>query len=521
VIIDAQAPGELRLPEVDVCVVGSGPAGTALADRLTASGRRVLVVESGSLTAAPWADELNAGEDPAGTGLGFTTGRSRVTGGGGALWWGQCVRLDDSDFSTRSWVPYSGWPITAGDLTPHYVEAERWYQIRTLPDTAELDRLLPDPVAFSGSADLRKVSTVFTRARDQTPRLLALCRGSAQTHLLHSATVTGMVLDGATVTQVMVAAPGGRRWSVRARAFVLAAGGIENARLLLAAHRSLGETGPLNSHGLVGRFLQEHPYVFQGRVLDAPDVRLQSEFGLRYARRHRFWPKLALTPRAQEQHGVLGATVSFVTRFERGSGVDALRELVGRARRRKVGTDVPRLASSVVRDTALLLPQIPRRARGFAPAHPTRAWSLVQLQLEQPPDPANRIRLGERVDSFGMALPAVELAVGDQMMETLRVATDCVDRELRARRLGKLTDDLGGLVEDDEQWAMGHHHAGTTRMSGSPRDGVVDRDCRIHGVPNLFVAGSSVFPTSGWANPTLTIVALAFRLADHLHRRGL
>jgi choline dehydrogenase-like flavoprotein len=519
VIIDATRIGAQSLPETDVCVVGSGPAGTALADRLARHGRRVLVVESGPPVEQDWSRALNSGEDPDDVGFGFHAGRNRAVGGGNSLWGGQCVRLEDEDFTARPWIARSGWPISARDLDTFYVDAEEWYQVRGLPGAAELDARLDQGPAFRGSPDLTKLATVFARAKDQRDRLVQLCGGNPRVHLLHSATVTGIELDGGTVGRLTATVVDGPELEVRARSYVLATGGVDNPRLLLVADRAAGGGSRLDPHGLVGRFLQEHPSVFRGRVTGVPDARLQSEFGLRYAARHRYWPKLSLSTAAQERHGVLGATASLVTRFPADSGVEALKSLVGQARSRRFDRTTPRLVGHAVRDAGRLLPQFPRRVRGFAPASATRAATLVQVQLEQAPEPGNRVRLGERTDAVGMPLPVVELAIDDQMHRTLDVVAESLDVELRARRLGRLTGDLGGLVADDEQWAMAHHHAGTTRMSASARDGVVDADCRVHDVANLHLAGSSVFPTSGWANPTLTIVALAFRLADHLHGR--
>jgi hypothetical protein len=287
----------------------------------------------------------------------------------------------------------------------------------------------------------------------------------------------------------------------------------------MVADRAQGGASALNPHGLVGRYLQEHPTYFAARVIDVPDIRLQREFGLRYQDRHRFWPKLSLSLQTQEEDGVTGATVAFITRFGGDSGVDALKDLVGQLREGRVSLRMISLLGRALRDSALVLPQLLPRMRGFAPSSFSRGTSLVQVQFEQAPDAANRVRLAEGCDSYGIPLPLVELKVGEQMQRTLRTVTMRLDAELRKRRLGRLDLNLNGLVQPDEQWRLASHHAGTTRMSVSPTTGVVDSNCRLHDLANLYVAGSSVFPTSGWANPTLTIVALAFRLGDELDRQ--
>jgi choline dehydrogenase-like flavoprotein len=518
-IIDGGASDYGALPHADVCIVGSGPAGSALADRLALRGRRVLVVESGAPAQSPWADELNIGEDPYGVGFTFETGRRRAVGGGAALWWGQCVRLEDIDFVTRTWVPHSGWPIGAADLADYYAAAEDWYGVAGKPTAADLDRKLGHSPAFSRSRDFSKLATVFSRRKDQTSRLVERCRHSTNVHLLHSATVIGIAVDGNQVAGLTVRSPGAPARNVAARAYVLAAGGVENARLLLVADRAQGGHSALDPYGLVGRYLQEHPSYFAARVIDFPDIRLQREFGLRYQHRHRFWPKLSLSPKAQKTYAVTGATVALVTRFGADSGVDALKNLVGQLRAGRISTRMIPLVGRVLRDGALVLPQLQARMRGFAPSSVSRGTSLVQVQFEQVPDSANRVQLAAKCDSYGVPLPLVELKVSEQLQRTLRTVTMRLDTELRERRLGRLDFNLSGLVQPDEQWAMASHHAGTTRMSVSPTMGVVDPNCRLHDIANLYVAGSSVFPTSGWANPTLTIVSMAFRLGDELDRQ--
>jgi choline dehydrogenase-like flavoprotein len=519
VIIDGDAPGAGPTPHADVCVVGSGPAGIALVERLLGRGRSVLVVESGPLTESSWADELNDGEDSADIGFGFRTGRRRVVGGNDGFWWGQCVRLEEDDFAARPWIPMSGWPIGPVDLERYYTDAERWYGVENAPTAAQLDASLGRAPVLAGTPDFEKRATVFSRTHRHARDLSAHCTGSSHAHLLHSATAIGLELTGSRVTGLRTRSRGGAERTVTAETFVLAAGGIENPRLLLLGDRAAGGRSSLDPHGLVGRFLQEHPSRFQRRILSPDPVALQREFVLRYKARHRFWPKLMLSAAAQERHSALGATAALVTRFCDDSSVEALKAFMGSVRARRPGTADLRRVGRVLRDGRALLPQFTERLRGFAPTSATAAELLVQVQLEQAPDAGNRIRLSDRVDAIGVPKAAVDLKISAQTEHTLAVVTDALDAELRTRGLGRLDPEIGHLIRPEEHgWAMAHHHAGTTRMATDPQRGVVDADCRVHGTGNLFVAGSSVFPTSGWANPTLTIVALAFRLAEHLDR---
>jgi choline dehydrogenase-like flavoprotein len=157
-----------------------------------------------------------------------------------------------------------------------------------------------------------------------------------------------------------------------------------------------------------------------------------------------------------------------------------------------------------------------------------RRGLYVVARAEQAPNPASRVMLSEERDAFGLPRIALDWQLLDVDKRSLKVTMEALDRELRRLSLGRV-EPSAWLDEPETPWVAdplvsnhpvgGYHHMGTTRMATSPRRGVVDADCRVHGLGNLYVAGSSVFPTGGWANPTLTILALALRLGDHLGRK--
>ncbi len=147
-----------------------------------------------------------------------------------------------------------------------------------------------------------------------------------------------------------------------------------------------------------------------------------------------------------------------------------------------------------------------------------RLYSLF-VRAEQAPNPNSRVQLGTDRDALGSRKIVLDWRVGELDRRTVRVALEAIGHAVGAAGLGRL---YSRPVAEPEFWPTvfgGHHHLGTTRMHRDPRSGVVDRDCRVHGLANLYVAGSSVFPTGGFANPTLTIVAMTLRLADHLRSR--
>jgi choline dehydrogenase-like flavoprotein len=309
---------------------------------------------------------------------------------------------------------------------------------------------------------------------------------------------------------------------------VLAAGGIENPRLLLLS-RSARPEGIGNRHDLVGRFFMDHHNVrsgflvpASGRLLDAASL-----YDLRLVRGTPVMAKLRIAERVARAERLLNAAV----RLEPGRASNRIRAVGALRRARREGLTGGRQAAALARDVVADAPRLvlaglrtlaPRSRRGLYGWSELRAkrWRFdgfhVEIQVEHAPDPANRVLLGEDRDPLGLPRAAIRWRWSDVDLASLRRVQAILADECARAGIGRL--ELPPADAPPEVTAPGgiHHHMGTTRMHPDERQGVVDADCRVHGVPNLFVAGSSVFPTGGYANPTLTIVALAIRLADHL-----
>ncbi len=513
-IADFDDPSTPARHETDVCVVGTGPAGLALAGRLAAAGTGVLLVESGGLVDDPAAGALSQGE-VVGLPVGLEPGRARLFGGTGTVWPGQCIRLDPSDLEPRAWVPDSGWPFTAAALEGYYARAEAWLGIPPEEsDERAWRRYHLVPPAFDPD-ELTHRASVYSPAPDVgAGHGRALARSGDVRVLLHATVARVLTADGGGADGVEIRSVTGRVGSVRARTVVLCAGGIENARLLLLS--GLG-----NDHDVVGRYFQEHPTLWVDVDAARPDV-LQEFYGFLGRGRIRHTPKIALSWEAQRRRHLLGAVATPVFDEVRTPGVLAARAL-SRAlqqRRRPEGVDGAALRAALAE-----LPRIARAAaRRFLQGRPSAQHvDRVRLKIlvEQAPDRASRVTLSDEVDALGLPKARVDWRLTDLERRTARYFTAVLDAELRRTGLGRVT---GTEWLDDDAWTAGfedaYHPAGTTRMSDDPATGVVDADCRVHGVAGLYVCGSSVFPTSGYANPTLTIVALALRLADHLAARA-
>jgi len=486
----------------EICIIGAGAAGITLALRLGAAGRDVLLVESGGFGMLSESGAI--GPDPdtqalyRGTMSGIDTWsldreRWRLFGGSTLQWSGFCTPLTPEDFATREWIPHSGWPLDFGALSPYYARAQT---VLGLPpfeyDPRSVAERESKPL-LEGTGRLATHLYHFSapiRFRDAY-RGPILDSGSIT--LLTHANVTEIVLSEANdrVSHLRCETLEGTEISVEADRFVLAVGGIENARLLLASNRQQPE-GVANSSGCVGKFFMEHPHYYAGAV----------------------WLETGRWDR------------SFYRRHEA--------QLIGPDGTTEMGEIEGLLALSRTTREEEGLPHVLITATGpsFLDGSETgvlgadTVWSLICegdmtgypliLRAEQTPLAESRVTLSDSVDALGVPRTDLRWAIRDSDLQGYSRTVEILGAELAAMGLGRVhvSRDERGRV--DLRPLPGAHHMGTTRMSTDPATGVVNGDGRTHDAVNLYVSGSSVFPTSGAANPTLTIVALAERLADHL-----
>lgn len=508
----------------DVCIVGAGPAGLALAltlarDRTT----HTVVLESGGLAVADETEELNDGSSVGVRFTGLTEGRRRAFGGTSAAWAGQCRRMEPSDFERRAWIPNSGWPISAAELEPYYDKAETFFGVSNERYDEEIwrrfrvDAARYDPSklvsAFTVYCPQPRIGDLYRRAAENAPNLTVML-GATATKL-----ITG---EGSSRCRgVWVRAADGSTSIVPARAVVLCTGAIEAARLMLASQGPGAQNGLGNERGLVGRYFQDHPNCVTAHVRPSDQRRFQDLYSLLYGRRVRYWPKIALAERVQREFGLLDAVATPTFEFEAGA-IAALKTIVRSTRaERQFRVTSAELASLARGAGDVVVTAYRRYALGRSPLGRPTAIPL-RCHLEQVPDSNSRITLSNRCDRFGVPLPQVDWRRSDTELRTLRVFTATIADEFRRLRLGEVVPEPW-LAAPSEGWMekvdSAYHHSGTTRMAASPGHGVVDSSCAVFGVPGLYVAGAGVFPIAGYANPTLTIVALAIRLGEHLALR--
>lgn len=520
-LIDFKTAEVGSLLQADICVIGGGPAGIAIARDFIGTGRSVILLESGGLQFDREVQSLDEGTNTRGD-FSLRTSRFRMLGGTTYVWGGWCAPLDDSDFRKRDWVPYSGWPITKSDLLPFYARAQELCQLGRYRYT------VPEWPSLAGKVLALDASKLEHRLWQMSPPTLfgevyaAQLSKAPEVKLLLNATVTEIVAreNAAAVSEVRVASLNGRTTRVRARAFILACGGIETPRLLLASHR-VAANGLGNEHDLVGRFFMDHPHPDAGGVLltgDAGSFRpyVDTEIG-----KERVVLGFGPSAPAQQRLRILNSSVAVhqPLHYAPSDSWDALSKLA----RGFEEWDWPANAGSLVLDVLRDLDDVIREGYLRATQGPVRGFSFTS-RTETAPNPSNRVTLTDERDALGVNRVRLDWRVGSLERVTVEKTMRLLAEELGRLGVGRVRiNEL--LLENDSRWSENlswfGHHMGTTRMSSDPRSGVVDADCRVHGMANLFVASSSVFPTSGFANPTLTILALALRIADHVKTRVL
>lgn len=539
--LDGSVPAD---HQADLCVIGAGPAGIAIARAFLGTKVRVLLVESGGLAGEDRTQALCEGTATGGSPFDMAHSRMRVFGGSCTLWGGGCIPFADSDLEPREWVPDSGWPLRYADLEPWYASAREFCRIDPVhtfgPGQFDGPTHRPpldlDPEALVNLLFARSPILFGEAYRD------ALRDAPNITVLLHA---NLMELEAnASATAVVRARLGtltGRRGHVSARHFVLAAGGIENARLLLLSD-SVAPCGLGNDRDLVGRYFMDHPRGTIGSVRsDTPD-RLTRPYERSIGKmRLPVSPEIGLATAAQRRHRVLNGRVHpFAVEGTLPKGIRALRNV--RAALRPPSRDEgallearlsaamsngpaaaaipmpPHIALSAV-SLGLHIGDVLRAVAQKVADKPTVQSDRVELVgfFEQAPNRDSRITLGAGRDALGLRRVNVDWRLTELDRYTYRTLTSLAGKPL-ANACGGSFEAAPWVADasaSPEVFSTAHH-MGTTRMSTSPDTGVVDTDGTVHGIHNLHVAGSSVFPTSGWAFPTFTLVALSLRLAEHL-----
>lgn len=501
--IDARELPDNSLIEGDLCIIGAGAAGISLALEFLNSSHKVILLEGGGFAYESQMQDLYKGKTTGQRYYPLESARLHYFGGTTGHWAGFCSPLDAIDFEKRDWVPHSGWPIKRPDLDPYYARAHKNLDLGPceyddsywIGKDPKLDSLPFDHTTIYNKMWQFSPPTRFGEKYKET------IVKAPNIHLYTYANVTNIEANeyASTVQQVTVKNFAGKTHIVKAAKFVLACCSIQNARLLLASNKQ-AKHGLGNDNDLVGRYFMEHLEIKSAELwLTKPEaMKLYFwESGKTKAR-----AELAVSAEKQRELKILNGTASF-TPLE-------------------VARKQPAFIDMWTADTAQRKKNMSKFSEAEKKALSESKHDSYQLftRIEQAPNPDSRVTLDTEVDALGMPRATLHWVLTPLEKRSIREIYKLIGKELgiidkgRVRLMKYLRD------ENDNSWPEftggGWHHMGTTRMSDNPKQGVVDANCKVHGISNLFVAGAACYATAGAPNPTLTLVALTIRLADHL-----
>ncbi|HVY23080.1 MAG TPA: GMC family oxidoreductase [Steroidobacteraceae bacterium] len=538
--------------KTDVCIIGAGAAGITLALELMDSGLDVLVLESGGMKAEPATQALYAGtvsdehlHSPP------DKYRQRRLGGSTTIWGGRCMPFDEIDFESRSYVAHSGWPMALQELQPFYARANQLCEAGEYAYTIEqaFNRPMRPMIAeFHSNHFTTNTLERFSCPTDFAARYGHLLRAAKNVRLVLHANVTRIQLNGdglqvESITASTLPEHGNKTLVVKARHFVLATGGIEVARMLLA-NRDVHAGGIGNHHDVVGRYYMCHlagtvgtltfrrslSQVWHGydvsddgvycrrRLALRPDVQRAQGIGNFIARLHH--PRITLPEHRNAVLSLLYLAKPLIP-YEYGKrlyGEEGTPLLTWLKHLRNVLAgpfDAAGFAWHMLRDRKLAERKFPSII-----IKPKAPLFSLDFHAEQEPNPASRITLGNERDALGIPRVNVDWRYTSGDVSTVSRAIALLAGDIEQSGAGTFDYDPASLeFEMTRYGAYGGHHIGTARMGIDERSSVVNADCRVHGVNNLYISSAAVFPTSSQANPTLTIVALALRMAAHLRNK--
>ncbi len=531
-LVDARRMESGTVVDADVCVVGAGAAGITIARALAASGRDVCLVESGGPRPERATQDLYGLESAGYPIRPDFMSRARYFGGSCNLWAGRSMLASPEDLAPRPWVGLPGWPIGWEELAGFHEEAARLLGLPSIdafhPD-AHRSRMSEAERELYADARVRPTVSLWAKRPKRFGPAWREFRHAARVRVYHHLNVTNLRPDGdgRSIERIEAATLTGRRVTIRPRDVVLACGGIENARLLLVS-RDLSEAGLGNRWDRVGRCFMDHPRAVYGRMrLDRPRaLELLGGYPLRDGR---VQLGVGLSRDSQAREGLLDPYVTLeaeVSQYAEETYQSFVQTMKVLLRRGHAGGRLEALRRRPERIPGMIYLLTPKE---LAPHWVYRAHRAVRRRVgpppgghrrvvvyfcEQPPDPASRLTLSRERDALGLNRLRLDWRIPPAVTDSVLRLQEVLAERFEAAGLGRLEPGEG-----EPRFTDASHHMGTTRMSGSPREGVVDPHCRVHDLENLWVAGSSVFPTGGHKNPTLTLLALALRLARHLGER--
>lgn len=508
----------------DICIVGAGAAGLALAVSLARKNGSIICIESGDFDPREDIQALNHVEMSGLDHPSSMQGRFRIFGGTTTKWGGQMLPLDRVDFDDKPWQQLPSWPLNYDRLIPYYEEAlkltglanvlrsddEVWGALRLPKPTLEphvevfLSRWLPEP----------KFNVWFgpeVRSRENLSVLRAFSAVGFQGNNNHIKTLQCASLDG-------------RRVTIEAQEFVLCMGGIETARFLLSDYADGAKT-PWAENRMIGKCFADHPALRVGRFIPTSLKRFHQMFDNIYLKGLKYEPRMRLNPRLllSQQSANIGGMFLFESRHR-----DTISAFVSFIKSVIAGRPTWQGMRAALGAWAAL-PEILQKAWHYnvhnRTSYPKDTAIYLSVSVEQPPNKESSIILSDKRDALGQKTAVMDWRIGAPEVEAMQLFISEFSAAMEDAKLGKLELEPHVAQRNSEEMIRRmcdqNHHIGATRMATEMQQGVVDQNLKVFGADNVYVCSSSVFPTGGFSNPTHTILALAIRLADHLSEKTL
>lgn len=505
--VDARQLDDHSIIEGDICIVGAGAAGLTMALQWIGSPYKVILLEGGGFEYDDKVQELYNGKLTGQPYYPMKSSRLHYFGGSTQHWGGMCSTFDDIDFEVRDWVKNSGWPLKLEDIAkfyprahpildlgPYEYSAAYWKKQNPSSTTLEFDEQVIWNKVWQFSPPTRfgtKYKETIVNAKN--------------IHLYTYANVVN--IEGTenvdSITALTIKNYAGKEHTVKAKYFILACCSIQTSRLMLASNKQ-AKAGIGNDNDLVGRYFMEHPELKTGELwLTNSDNLNLYQFG------NKMRLELAISPQKQRELKVLNGTVS----------------LNPLAIARKIKSNVKTWNQDDPRKSLEKSQENWGDAQKKTLVQRLLATDSIQsfelyTRIEQEPNPDSRVVLSDEKDSLGVPRANLHWALSPIDKKTVRKLNELIGQQVGIKGIGRVK--LYDFLLDESDTSMpdftsgGWHHMGTTRISDDPKKGVVDPNCKVHGIDNLYIAGSSCYPTGGAVNPTLTLVALTLRLSDYI-----
>lgn len=460
---------EINNNKYDVCIVGSGPAGITTAISL-ASTVKVLILEAGNIEYSEKSQEFFTGKVVGDDYYDLKICRLRQMGGASGHWGGKCRTLDDFDFAHKDYSPEANWPIQKSDLDKHLLKAASILKINPAFKNS----------SYAWDSNIENIPFEFSPPVRFKQQYFDFIAKSKNIDLIANTAVSAVRLADSSIKELILSNTLGLKGKLKAKTYVFAMGGIENGRMLkfIAVDNP---TSALSKNKNVGAYWMDHPHCTIG------DFYYDKAVGDHW--------HVGLSAQQKRKLKVLNCNLNLVPHIghsDDGAAKKLLRELM--CVNEKIGSQI-----------SLGL------GKNYCGGRIDAAW-------EQEPNFNNAIDLDSKVDAFGVPKVILKFKISEIDLRTISSTAEYVAESMVKNGKAKirLHEWLWGNKYPVEGSSWGPHHMGGTRMSKTKESGVVDPNLKCWDVSNLFMVGSSVFPSGGHANPTLTIVQLASRLADYL-----